>query len=208
MRFSIFTTTATLGVALAQLPAVDVVKNVETLTAKSQALLAPAQQLSITNAPLLLIGAGPWPTVIGGFTDIIATATGAIGAMSAGPKASYGGDDATAIGNAFRVFVKAHQDLLNTLIGKAGFLTKIPFVGPPVTAVLRGIESVVDTIAYGIIGSIEGPVASIMKGDLAALDGTIAGAITSFSPTVFRMNVDNVMEFSEKMAEAMEVLQM
>lgn len=62
----------------------------------------------------------------------------------AGPKASYAGDDATAIGNAFRTFVKVHQDLLNVIIGKAGFLTQIPFVGPPVTAVLRGIESVVD----------------------------------------------------------------
>jgi hypothetical protein len=38
------------------LPASTVVQNIEVLTTKSNALIAPAQQLSIVNAPLLLIG--------------------------------------------------------------------------------------------------------------------------------------------------------
>ncbi len=62
MRFSIFATLAALGSrAVAQvISATVVVANVNTLTDKCKALAAPAQQLSIVNAPLLLIGQGPW----------------------------------------------------------------------------------------------------------------------------------------------------
>lgn len=82
--------------------------------------------------------------VILGFTDIVATATVDISAMSAGPKAKYVGADATAIGDAFRAFVKIHQELLNVLIGNGGSITRIPFVGASVAAVLRSIEGIVD----------------------------------------------------------------
>lgn len=41
-------------------------------------------------------------------------------------------------------FVRAHQILLNILIGKAGILTNVPFIGPPVATVLRSVEGVVD----------------------------------------------------------------
>jgi hypothetical protein len=54
------------------------------------------------------------------------------------------GDEASAIADAFRAFVKVHLLLLDALIGKGGLVTTIPFVGPPVAAVLRSIESVVD----------------------------------------------------------------
>jgi len=182
MRLSILSTLAVFGsLAAAALPATDVVKNIQTLTTKSKNLQTPATQLTLLNAPLLLIGSGPWPAVITGFADIVFTATTVIGAMDAAGPASYAGADALAIGDAFRTFVRVHQDLLNILIGKTGFLTQIPFVGPPVAAVLRQIEAVVDTIAFALIDGVEASVASIMRSDLAALDGTINGAITLFS---------------------------
>lgn len=59
-------------------------------------------------------------------------------------KASYVGNDATAIGNAFRIFVEVHKQLLNVIIGKARVLTQLPLVGAPVSAVLRLVEGVVD----------------------------------------------------------------
>lgn len=37
-----------------------------------------------------------------------------------------------------------HQELLNVLIGKAGLFNTVPFIGQPVAAVLRAVESVVD----------------------------------------------------------------
>jgi len=54
------------------------------------------------------------------------------------------GPDSDSIFEAFREFVRVHQALLNILIGKAGILQHVPFVGAPVAAVLRQLESVVD----------------------------------------------------------------
>ncbi len=45
---------------LAEIPATVVVKNIDAITSKSNALIVPARQLSIVNAPLLLLGSGPW----------------------------------------------------------------------------------------------------------------------------------------------------
>lgn len=64
--------------------------------------------------------------------------------MPAGSKTKYVGSEATAIADAFRLFVKTHQALLDALIGTNGFIRKIPFVGPPVAAVLRSLEKVVN----------------------------------------------------------------
>lgn len=59
------------------------------------------------------------------------------------------GEPADAIFDAFREFVRVHQALLNILIGKSGLVTSLPFVGPPVAAVLRQIESIVDVRGGG-----------------------------------------------------------
>lgn len=62
MRFSVLATLATLGSgALSALTGVQVVQNIDTITTKSRVLIEPVKQLSIMNAPLLLIGQGPWP---------------------------------------------------------------------------------------------------------------------------------------------------
>ncbi|KAK4149039.1 hypothetical protein C8A00DRAFT_38368 [Chaetomidium leptoderma] len=181
-RFSILTTLAALGsVAVAQMKATVVVQNIDILTTKSQSLIEPAKQLSISNAPLLVIGAGPWPKVILGFADIVATATLDVTAMSTGPKTKYVGSEATAIADAFRAFVKVHQQLLDALIGVGGFITKIPFVGPPVAAVLKSVEKVVDTLAFGIIDTVEATVAATMRTEYAGLQVTISTAVKTFS---------------------------
>lgn len=62
MRFSLLTILAGLtSLATAQMSATAIVTNIDILTTKSQSLFEPAKQLSITNAPLLIIGQGPWP---------------------------------------------------------------------------------------------------------------------------------------------------
>ena len=62
MHFSVLATLATLGSgALSALTGVQVVQNIDTLTTKSRVLIEPTKHLSTINAPLLLIGQGPWP---------------------------------------------------------------------------------------------------------------------------------------------------
>ena len=51
------------------------------------------------------------------------------------------------ISNKFQKFVKVQQQLLNILIGKAGLINDLPFVGPPLAQVFRSFEGVVDVCA-------------------------------------------------------------
>lgn len=53
--------TAALLPLVTALTAQDIVKNIETLTNKTDALQAPAQSITILNAPLIVIGKGPLP---------------------------------------------------------------------------------------------------------------------------------------------------
>lgn len=46
-----------------------------------------------------------------------------------------------------------HQELLKTVIGKHGILSLTPFT-QPIAAVLRTLEGVVDTLAFGIIDTV------------------------------------------------------
>ncbi|PQE24170.1 UVI-1 protein [Rutstroemia sp. NJR-2017a BVV2] len=91
-------------------------------------------------------------------------------------------DDEKDIANAFREFVKVHQALLNILIGKAGLFNTVPLIGQPVAQVLRSLEGVVDTIALGLINSIDdATVSASMTADAGSLKGSVTLAISTYS---------------------------
>ncbi|KAJ8126443.1 hypothetical protein O1611_g7193 [Lasiodiplodia mahajangana] len=112
------------------------------------------RRITIVNAPLIVIGQGPFPAIISGFTEIVTTATTIISQTDGTPKITSQAD-ADLVFDAFRGFVRVHQELLNILIGKAGILTQVPFIGPPVATVLRSVEGVVDSIAFFLIDTVE-----------------------------------------------------
>lgn len=65
MRLALLSTFAALSglglaVPVAQPSPADIIAVFTSLTSKCQALMAPANQLSVINAPLLLLGSGPW----------------------------------------------------------------------------------------------------------------------------------------------------
>ncbi|KAI1358120.1 UVI-1 [Xylaria arbuscula] len=136
--------------AMAALSPQQIADGLKTITDQSAAIKAPAQSITIVNAPLIVIGQGPFPQIIAGFTQIVTTATVTISQLD-GTQPITADADATLVFDAFRAFVRVHQELLNILIGKAGIITSVPFVGQPVAAVLRQIEGVVDTIAITLI---------------------------------------------------------
>jgi hypothetical protein len=63
------------GSASAALTAPQIVDNLNMLTTKSRNLQIPANQISIINGPLIVIGLGPFPQIIAGFADIVQTGT-------------------------------------------------------------------------------------------------------------------------------------
>ncbi|KAK4466808.1 hypothetical protein QBC42DRAFT_335305 [Cladorrhinum samala] len=124
------------------------------ITDLSLKLQKPAQAITIVNAPLIIIGQGPFPELIKGFTEIVTVATTTISQFPGTPQITSEADG-TLVFDSFRAFVSVHQQLLNILIGKAGILTQIPLVGAPVAAVLRSVEGVVDSIAIFLINTVE-----------------------------------------------------
>jgi len=176
---TILTTALALAAPItAQLTPAQVVSNIQILTQKSQALQAPAQSITIVNGPLIIIGQGPFPTIIQGFADIVSTATTAITQMQSMPPVAAG-QPSDAIFDAFREFVRVHQVLLNILIGKAGLFTTVPFIGQPVAAVLRQVENVVDTIAFELIDTVQSR-ATDLQNQASSLSMTIDTAIKSY----------------------------
>jgi hypothetical protein len=53
----------------------QIVDNLKSLTEKSQKLQAPAQSITIINGPLVVVGQGPFPSIITGLTDLVTTGT-------------------------------------------------------------------------------------------------------------------------------------
>lgn len=86
---------------IAQATPAQVVSNINMITQKSQALQAPAQSITLLNGPLILVGQGPLPQIIAGFTDIVSTATTAIAQMQ-GMAPVAAGKPSDDIYNAFR----------------------------------------------------------------------------------------------------------
>lgn len=66
---------------MAQITPAQVVQNINMIAQKSQALQAPARSITVINGPLIIIGQGPFPQIIAGFTDIVSTTATAIAQM-------------------------------------------------------------------------------------------------------------------------------
>ncbi|TGJ88235.1 hypothetical protein E0Z10_g563 [Xylaria hypoxylon] len=177
--------------AMAALSPQQIADGIKSVTAKSQALQAPAQSITALNAALIIVGQGPFPPLIAGFQDIVSTGNTLITQLGGtGPitkrdekehprDLSPRGPDADLVFGAFREFVAVHQALLNILIGKAGLLEKIPVIGEPVATVLRAVEGVVDTIAIDLI-SITQARANDLTSDANSLDNSLQLAISKY----------------------------
>jgi len=156
----------------------QVVINIQTLTNKSLALQGPANQIDLISGPLVVIGQGPLPIILAGFTDIIATASAAIVQMKGmGPVPA--GPDSDAIFDAFRIFIRVHQELLSILIGKAGLFNLVPFIGAPVTGVLQLVEGVVDTIALTLVNNVQSHANEIQQ-QLSSFDLSINVSVKAY----------------------------
>lgn len=97
----------------------QMVKNIKTLTGRSQALQSPARSINIINGPQIIIGLGPFPVrpllsrelvsstltenqqIISGFAEIVSIATVSITMMEGSPPIQDAAQ-ADAIADAFR----------------------------------------------------------------------------------------------------------
>ncbi|KAI0112456.1 hypothetical protein GGR51DRAFT_557038 [Nemania sp. FL0031] len=185
MLFSkIFTGIALASTAMAAATPQQIADGIKSITQKSQELQAPAQSITILNAPLIVIGQGPFPQLIAGFTDIVSTATALTAQLPGTPPIQKRAEkeharDLNSRGADADLFVRVHQVLLNILIGKAGILEQVPVIGQPVATVLRQVEGVVDTIAITLINLTEAR-ANDISSDADSLGNTLDLAISKY----------------------------
>ncbi|KAH7309196.1 UVI-1 [Stachybotrys elegans] len=162
------------------IPAQQVANNINQITTLSRNLQTPARSLTVLDGPLLAIGQGNFPPIIQGFTEIVNVGTAFLNGMN--PE-QYNEADSTLIFDAFRTFVRVHQELLNILIGRAGLFSTVPFVGQPVSAVLRAVEGVVDALAFSLIDMAESAAQGLQQ-EADALGSTLDAAINAYSGLV------------------------
>lgn len=115
MLFSkIFTAGALMAAtAMAALTPAQIADSLRKLTDQSQKLQGPAQSITIVNAPLIVIGQGPLPSIIAGFTEIVTTASTAISMSNGTPKITNQAD-ADLVFDTFRaVSATQHQSFAN-----------------------------------------------------------------------------------------------
>ncbi|KAK3389110.1 hypothetical protein B0T20DRAFT_464762 [Sordaria brevicollis] len=181
MRFSLIAAIASFGSVMAQpvtraVTDQQVTDGLKLLTDKARALQEPAQSITIINAPLIVIGQGPFPRIIVGHNDIVSTSTALISQF---PGTEPFGDKCAAITTSFKEFVRVNQAYLNILIGKAGLLTQAPFIGQPMATSLRQVESVYDEISITLINLCEST-ATGLSADANSLGSTLDLAIQKY----------------------------
>ncbi|KAK7534203.1 uncharacterized protein J3D65DRAFT_632745 [Phyllosticta citribraziliensis] len=155
-----------------------------------------------TRAPLT-----PLTDLLRGLREVISTLTPAVPRITVLPPFPPG-CDTDAIVVALTSFVRVHQALLNIIIGRSGLLESSPFaeaayaaevtaflsadggsaslearqfntVGSTIAAVLRGVEGIVDQLAFALIDLIPAR-SECAKGQKSAIDGTLDEAIDAY----------------------------
>ncbi|KAK7536602.1 hypothetical protein IWX49DRAFT_509840, partial [Phyllosticta citricarpa] len=127
----------------------------------------------------------PLTDVLNGLRQVVSTLTPAIPRITVLPPFPPG-CDTDAIVIALSSFVSVHQALLNIIIGRSGLLETLmarqfpfPTVGSTIATVLRGVEGVVDQLAFALIDLIPAR-SECAKGQKSAIDGTLDEAIEAY----------------------------
>ncbi|KAI0737927.1 hypothetical protein C8Q80DRAFT_283024 [Daedaleopsis nitida] len=148
----------------------DVENAIQMVTTMSSTLQTSVAKLDILTFPLqggiIASGLGNITNTVGQFT-----------ANLSGPP--FSDNDALVIVDVLTTFVRVHQLLLSTIIGKHS-LASMFFLTAPIADALRAIESVVDAFAFALIDLIptqSGPA----NAQINALSGTFTQANNAYA---------------------------
>ncbi|KAI0781453.1 hypothetical protein BD413DRAFT_489565 [Trametes elegans] len=131
------------------------------------------------------------PKVIDGFEDIVSSIKDIIAAITVPNPTPFPAATPTVARRAalqsvadevaavFLEFIRIHQNLLAVVIGKHGIFARTPFLAP-LAAILRVLESVVDTLGTAVILLIP-TVADTVQGPFNDLLKTLAEAVRVYS---------------------------
>ncbi|EPQ53676.1 hypothetical protein GLOTRDRAFT_94857 [Gloeophyllum trabeum ATCC 11539] len=179
MRFFTFVPIALAGLSalsgvFAQNPQA-VITNVKAVTKISADLRVVVARTTVTNV------FSQAPTIVTTLQKIVSTVTSAVSSISVSDPKPFTEEVSTEVVEVLTEFVKVHQALLQTIIGKHGLLARFAFA-TPVRLALVAIEKVVDSFAFAIINLIPtGSKKSEAQRQIASLDVTLKASIKTYS---------------------------
>ncbi|KFZ01123.1 hypothetical protein V501_10193 [Pseudogymnoascus sp. VKM F-4519 (FW-2642)] len=156
----------------------QVVECFRALTHNAKSLERTAQSISVINAPLIVIGQGPFAVIISGFSDQVQIGNTLIELLDNGFTELTRADE-DLVFYAYEEFSRAEKATLNILIVKAGIAEQVPMVGPPVAAVLRQVKEVVASISNTLIQNIQSR-AKDFESEAKSLGDTLDLAISKY----------------------------
>ncbi|KAJ7756640.1 hypothetical protein B0H16DRAFT_1689861 [Mycena metata] len=173
---ALFATSVLYPVALAALTVKDVVTNVGIVTSVSGNINSVVSSLSTSTTGPDVASMGK--TLVAQFTVIINDLGADITAMQATPPFTVQAD-CDAIVTALGDFVRVHQALLATVIGKHAIFAQFGATAP-VAAVLRTLEATIDSFAFAMINLIPCGAGSVTN-DKNGLDTAVGNSITLYA---------------------------
>jgi len=159
----------------------DIVSDLKTFTQKAQAIQGPAQSISIINGPLLVIGLGPFPSVIRAYVDLVTTMSNSLANMQG--LSPIKGSEADDVFNAYRDFARVNEYTFQILTGKAGLFQTVPIIGQPMIAILSQVEQIYDVYTFAMIDALPSHAADVqgLASSLDAAEDVVIQAYTYLS---------------------------
>ncbi|KAM3418208.1 hypothetical protein BST61_g4212 [Cercospora zeina] len=130
----------------------EIVKSVQSLTAKTKELNQPASSITIANGPRLVVGQGPYS-----FSSLVAT-----------------------LRSLTMPFSRVSAVNFRVLTGKASLFAEIPVIEAPVAAILRQYEHIIDTLAFTLLDLVPSKSSDISV-DTETVLKAIEAAITEYA---------------------------
>ncbi|KAL2684583.1 hypothetical protein Neosp_005661 [[Neocosmospora] mangrovei] len=178
MRFSLnyFVLLGAASVANALISPNQLTRRIDDLVHKTEDLIKPAGQLSISNAPQLILGSGPFfashttTEVITGLRDVTRMTTDIGGSLSGAAKGTFDGKDGDQIVASVKKLSNTFSDLLDAFLDKANIFGKIPFVDAPFRLAIVLTKRAFEDFTGNIINSLSGSQANEARSSVQSVD--------------------------------------
>ncbi|KAJ4214687.1 hypothetical protein NW759_010241 [Fusarium solani] len=179
MRFSLnFVLLGAASVANAFISPGQLIRSIEDITKSTEALIKPAGQLSIADAPKLILGSGSFFDISTGLRDVTRLTTDVGGSLSGAAKGTFDGKEGDQIVASVKKLSDTFSDLLDAFLDKANIFGEIPFVGTPFRIAIALTKRAFEEFAGAIINTLGGSQANDARSSVQGVDGKFTRTIT------------------------------
>ncbi|WAO82963.1 Hypothetical protein NCS54_00014100 [Fusarium falciforme] len=182
MRFSLnFVLLGAASVANAFISPGQLIRSIDDITKSTEALIKPAGQLSIADAPKLILGSGSFFASLDSNmhgTDVTRLTTDVGGSLTGAAKGTFDGKDGDDIVASVKKLSNTFSDLLDAFLDKANIFGEIPFVGTPFRIAIALTKRAFNDFTGTIINTLSGSQANEARSSVQGVDSKFTRTIT------------------------------